>query len=470
MRHRGRASWGEPCSTLLIWLLTLFLWCGCETPRGSSAIPVQTTHLKLGLCEDYPKESRTIDEARRDLLLLKTNGIHYLRIAFAWEAMEPQRGKFDWNFWDDYVRIASELDIQLIPYVCYTPEWAASKPGNDFWRSPPLEAAAFGEFMYALASHYRGRVFTWELWNEPDNPEYWTGSVEQFAELIRAGSSAVRRADPNVKVVLGGLAWNLKFLENLLQEPGMATNFDIVNLHSYLETWSPNPAEATQNQVAAADRLLRDFRAQKPLWLAEVGYSNYRSNSYVSPSYHSRFDYEHRPEFQAVTVFRMLIPVLADGQVELAAWYRIHDLPEKQNVIGDVNNRRLGVLDLHDRPKPVLSALRFFHDLFGEGVTPADERVRVESTIASDAELHAFYRKDKTLVVVAWLKVITPHTDPAEGSDRRLEKLRLRLPDRYRRGEVYDELGRHVSSTHVGHAETTTLELTGGNVRVLVFR
>lgn len=470
MRHRGRASWGQAGSTFCFLLLTVFLWCGCEAPRASTTIALHATHLKLGLCEDYPKESRTIDQARRDLLLLKTNGIHYLRIAFAWEAMEPQRGQFDWSFWDDYVRIANELDIQLIPYVCYTPEWAASKSGQDFWRSPPRDPAAFGEFMYQIASHYKGRMRTWELWNEPDNQEYWTGSVQQFADLIRAGSSAVRRADPNVKVVLGGLAWNLSFLEKLLQEPGMATNFDIVNLHSYLETWSPNPAEATENQVLAADRLLRDAHAEKPLWLAEVGYSNYRSNNYVSPSYHSRFGYEHRPEFQAATVFRILVPVLADGKVQLAAWYRIHDLPNNQNVIGDVNNRRLGVLDLRDRPKPLLSALRFFHELFGGEVTAADERVRVESKIASDAEVHAFYRRDNALVIVAWLKVVTPHTDSTAETDTRVEKLKLQLPDRYRRGEVYDEIGRHVGSMHVGHFETATLDLTGGNVRVLVFR
>jgi hypothetical protein len=451
-------------------LLAANIWCGCETAKKPPAPSGQAIHLKLGLCEDYPKESRNIEQARRDLLLLKTNGIHYLRIAFAWEGVERKRGQFDWSFWDDFVAAANAQGIQLLPYVCYTPEWAASKHTADFWRSPPRDPAAFGEFMYAIASHYKDRVQTWELWNEPDNPEYWTGNVEQFGEMIRAGSAAVRRADPNIKVVLGGLAWNLKFLEQLLQQPGMATNFDIVNLHSYLETWAANPAETTATQADNAERILREANAPKPLWMAEVGYSNYRSNNVVSPSYRSRFNYEHQPEFQAATVFRMLVPVLASGKVQLAAWYRIHDLPNNQNIIGDVNNRRLGVLDLQNNPKPVLNALKFFNELFGAEVVLADERVRVEAKIASDAEVYAFFRKDKALAVTAWLKVVTPHTETATASDTRLETLMLRLPERYRRGEVYDEIGRRIGSIHINHSNSINLRLTGGHVFVVVFR
>jgi polysaccharide biosynthesis protein PslG len=481
LSHRGCASLGSwrKLSSVAFSVLLACVCFGCASPNHNSSVEVEASsafgfaatplHLKLGLCEDYPKESRTIEQARRDLLLLKTNNIHYLRIAFAWESMEPRRGEFNWSFWDEFVAAANSYGIQLIPYVCYTPEWAASKQTEDFWRSPPKDNAMFAEFMQAIASHYKGRFKTWELWNEPDNPEYWTGTVEQFGEMLRAGSAAVRKTDPNCKVVLGGIAWNLSFLSGLLNQPGMQTNFDIVNLHSYFETWAANPAESLENHVDAAARMLRQFDAAKPLWLAEVGYSNYRSNDYVSPSYNAHFDYEHRPQFQAATVFRLLVPVLAAGKVDLAAWYRIHDLPGQQQIIGDVNNRRLGVLDLQNSPKPALSALRFFNELFGKGVTSADERVRVETQIATDAEVHAFCRSDKALIVVAWLKVVTPHTELASGSDQRIEQIKLRLPGRMTRGERYGSVGQNIGAVRV-HESTADLQLTGGNVQVIVFR
>ena len=60
--------------------------------------------------------------------------------------------------------------------------------------------------------------------NEPDNPDYWLGSVEQFSELLRVGSAAIHEANPSAKVVMGGLAWNLRFLEAMLTNPSTFQN------------------------------------------------------------------------------------------------------------------------------------------------------------------------------------------------------------------------------------------------------
>lgn len=85
----------------------------------------------LGLCEDYPDETRSLEAARRDLA-----GARVLRAAFGWDAIEAERGRYDWSFWDDFVRTAkADYGLTLIPYVRYTPRWAASDDGDDFWRS-----------------------------------------------------------------------------------------------------------------------------------------------------------------------------------------------------------------------------------------------------------------------------------------------------------------------------------------------
>jgi hypothetical protein len=173
--------------------------------------------------------------------------------------------------------------------------------------------------------------------------------------------------------------------------------------------------------------------------------------------------------FQASTVFRMLVPVLASGKVDLVAWYRIHDLPNTQEIIGDVNNRYLGLLDLRNSPKPALYALRFFVDLFGAGIVSADKRVRLETKIATDAEVRSFYRPDKALIVVAWLKVVSPHQSNQNGSDLRTETFKVSLPARYKRGVVYDEIGRQRGSVQV-EANSASVTIAGGETRVLVFR
>jgi hypothetical protein len=246
--------------------LVICLLSGCVTePRhfAPSAAARQFHHIPIGLCEDYSKESRSLAAARSDLELLKTNNIHVLRISFSWLDMEPAPGKYDWSFWDDFVRMATdEYGVRLIPYVCYTPQWSSST-NEDFWQQPPADNARFAGFMKQLVTRYKDRIHSWEIWNEPDNSYYWRGSVEQYAALLEAGARAVRQADPKATIVMGGLAWNLNFLGTVLTNSAIS-NVDVVNLHNYFETWASEPLEDIPDYIGRASDLVGTARCGVP--------------------------------------------------------------------------------------------------------------------------------------------------------------------------------------------------------------
>src|SRR6059058_3468736 len=97
---------------VLIFVLALF--GGGRVASVAAPVWHQT---RLGLCEDYPEETRSLARAGSDLAAAKAAGATVLRIAFGWDAIEPERGHFDWSFWDDFVRTAvSEHHLELIPY------------------------------------------------------------------------------------------------------------------------------------------------------------------------------------------------------------------------------------------------------------------------------------------------------------------------------------------------------------------
>src|SRR5207244_1393106 len=73
--------------------------------------------------------------------------------------------------------------IRLIPYVADTPRWN-SNGQVDFWKRPPADLRAFTELMALLAGRYRGSIRSWEIWNEPDNPDFWAGSAADYAALL----------------------------------------------------------------------------------------------------------------------------------------------------------------------------------------------------------------------------------------------------------------------------------------------
>lgn len=388
-----------------VWVLAA-LAVGCRLQAGAPAgpRPAAWTVVPIGLCEDYPEESRSMDEVRRDIALMASAGVGVLRVSIGWDGLEPTRGHYDLEFWDAFFGAMGAAGIRVIPYIAYTPRWASSSSGDDFWRSPPADLGAFSATVGMLAARYRGRVLSWEIWNEPDNRDYWRGSVAQYADLLEAGARAVRAADPAAKVVFGGVAGHPQFAAEVMARPQLASLVDVINAHGYFETWNPDPIESLPRYVQAFAPAL-DHGARS-LWLAEVGYSNHRQGAQVSGDVQARFDFEHTLPFQAVALLRTLALALSRPEVSLFAWYEMKDPRPGAPMIGDDNNRHLGVAFSDWRPKPALSALALAERLFGPGFRRLDEALRVRREPGSRAEVHAFLTRDRHAVVVAWIPTV----------------------------------------------------------------
>lgn len=93
-------------------------------------------------------------------------------------------------------------------------------PGSDLgrepyelgdWKQPPRDIARWADLVSAFIQHLVERygadaVATWrfELWNEPDLPNYWLGTVDEYCALYDATVRAARATLPRVQ--LGGPA------------------------------------------------------------------------------------------------------------------------------------------------------------------------------------------------------------------------------------------------------------------------
>jgi hypothetical protein len=451
---------------------------GCSaTPAPPSAVtpPAATfRRVPLGLCEDYPEESRSLAQAREDFELMRRLGIDTLRVSIGWDAVEPERDRYDFEFWDAFVDLAvRRYGLRLIPYVAYTPAWNADGPEAERWKAPPREPAEFAELMTLLATRHHGLIHSWELWNEPDNRDYWLGSTEQYAELARLGAEAVHGVDPELSVVSGGLAGRIEFLRELFDRFGAASYIDVVNLHAYFETWNPAPTETLGEYVEEAQNIVRRHGGRQAIWMAEIGYANYREGRHVSAYTSARFAHEHTLEYQAVVLVRSMALLLASPAVSLVAWYELKDPPLTDAMIGDINNRHLGVAFADRAPKPAAAALGFITRVFDPGFRNIDDRVRVAPEPAgAGAVVHAFLTARHTLVVIAWLTTPSAPEVPDAGGDARDDRratLRLDAPFRAVGPLIYhDALGRERGRTPLDRGVDVgiSLELAGGDVVV----
>jgi hypothetical protein len=440
-------------------------------------------HVPVGLCEDYPEETTTLELIRSDFEFLKKHDVKLLRISFGWDAIEESKDEYKWLFWDDYVKMAvEEYQITLVPYVCYTPQWISRGKTDTlfFWNYPAEDFEQFGKFMKTLVTRYKKWIKTWEIWNEPDISIYWQGSVKEFAEFTKVGASAVREADPEAKVVCAGIAYDPNFTLQLFRDYGVSPYVDIINMHNYYETWHRHPVESIMEYVNEVYDVVWRYGNNQSLWMAEVGYSTFRQGAQVSSSYQAYYDYEHTPEYQAIDLIKRLTLVLSTEKLAAITWYEIKDLPKTDEVIGDeYNNRYLGVAYIDHKPKPAAKALQFFNQLFSDKYRCIDKEITIEKKLGSDSELHAFETAEGDAILVAWIKTMVPgdRGDDKSGmvKDKRSENVTLTIPLALQgKATQYNELGKKSEFTGYESADgkivLKDLNLRGGEITILRFQ
>jgi len=475
-----------PMKRLSLFALAAVVACGVMYAQPRKTIydqllrPPKTAlyHVPVGTCEDYPEETTTPELIHNDMEMLKRAHINLLRISFGWDGIEEVAGKYDWLFWDDYVRTAvDDYGITLVPYICYTPRWNSTGDSTNYWNHTPKDYEAFGRFVYALVSRYKDRIKSWELWNEPDIREYWSGTAGDLARLTKIGAEAVKRADPNAIVVLAGLAGHVDFTKALFRDYGISKYVDVVNCHSYYETWNGDPLETVVPYVNTLYDIVQRYGNHQSLWMAEVGYSTFRKpDGYVSDSYTCTYDYEHTPAFQAIALWRTLTLLLSTNKMAAITWYELKDLPPGENVIGDVNNRNLGVDYVGWKPKPAEGALKFFNAFFSSKSICIDDQVRVTRLLGSESEVHVFRMEDGSVAVVGWLKTEvrgkTFEQTPGSLKDTRVENIDLTIPGaKGTTATRYDVEGTSSPYTGISKAgdavRLPALRLAGGSIVIV---
>ncbi|HLK50166.1 MAG TPA: cellulase family glycosylhydrolase [Bryobacteraceae bacterium] len=471
-------------------LPTISAWAD-DAPRFERALPlnrfsasrqVQTDsdgfyRMPTAVEDDYFDATSPIERVKRHFAVARRVGAAYFRCGFTWNAIEREPGKYDWTFWDNLVRTAEQNHIPLIPYVAYPPKWAVASE-SEFWKQPPRDPQIYGDFMYTIAARYRGRVAAWEIWNEPDNHDYWTGTVDQFAPLVTFAAKRIREADPHAVLVLGGLSYGAgPFFQRLINDYHVDRYVDVIALHAYPETWSNERAETVFQQWIPAvwDALTRD-QSGVDLWVNEMGYADYRYRSNQASIYGVSVYYrgEHTSQYQAQMLFKFEVMALGSGHVSLSGWYRIDDFPSTEKRLGpDAVNYHLGLFDPSGRPKPAFRALRFFNRLFSRPTRRVPARVGRPGSSQSVVDL--FERVDGRFLMVGWLRSPLPAEVSDQSGmleDRRSENISLDLPCARPKLEGYfDAEGRHVrSAARLVKHSLEGMTLRDGHVLIVEFR
>ena len=204
-----------------------------------------------------------------------------------WPDLEPQKGKWDFSYLDRFVSQAESHGVEILLPLGLSPAWASSRPAEKSGYGPgniaePRDISDWQDYVRRVATRYKGRIHAYEIWNEPNLPDVFSGTPEQMLELARSAYRILKQVDQTIIVVspsatgLYGIPW----LENYLKMGGGAYA-DVIGFHFYV---TPEAPEAMLEVLRRLRTVLQDSHVSgKPVWNTEAGWLIENRHSEVRP-------------------------------------------------------------------------------------------------------------------------------------------------------------------------------------------
>ncbi len=387
---RPRAAW-------LILFLCILLG-GCESAPWRVPEPPGGKFVSFAVLEDYDKGA-DLSEVARDFALMKELGIDVLRFSLGWDDYEPSRGRYDFAWLKEFVQLAARHGIKLRPYIGYTPEWAASRGSADgmAWNNPPADYQTWYRFVHRLAQTLGDypNVLSYEIYNEQNAKLWWDGTLDEYKETLRHAALAIRSADPDAQVILGGFVLpDADWLRSITQS-GHARYYDITAFHAYPETWSEADV-FVENYLTGRYREFLAYNRHpgegEPVWINEMGFA-------------TTADRTERD--QANWWARAVSTFLAEAEVQHIGVYEIKDLPIGKDAIGDAKNHHLGLTRTDRTKKLAFYTVAMLKNLLGSAsIEPSTGDLSVAVSDGNERDLHAhlFRRSDGKQILFLWKK------------------------------------------------------------------
>lgn len=288
---------------------------------------------------------------------LAVAGVRWVRIDMGWASFQSVGpGQIDDSYVqksDLAVNEARARGLHVLAMLWSTPGWAN---GNQPTNVGPTNPTDYAQFAGWAAQHFAGRVQAWEMWNEPNQDDFWAGKdPARYAALARAAYPSIKAGDPTATVVLAGISYNDTDFLSALYNNGIRGSYDVLAVHPYPGIADQPPetpddgTEWTLAHVQAVHQLMVNHGdANTPIWFTELGWSSH-INAANTPNWMRGVSDQTQGDY----LVRTLRWVAANAPyVTNVFWYT------DRNMTGtDIQNANYGLLNHDLTPKPAYQTL-----------------------------------------------------------------------------------------------------------------
>lgn len=333
-----------------------------------------------------------------------------------WHVVEPEQGRFVWC--DAEINDLRARGFHILANLGHPPLWAGrqdprSKNQGSWTSAPPRDIAEWENYVFKTVEHYRDRIRHWEIWNEPNWETFFSGTPEEYVELLKVACGAIRRADPQAIVIGGCFSYHTpEWTTRVLDHNGL-DHMDALSYHVY---WSPAvtesaaPGEETyiEQEVRHFADLMRQRGKTKPIYMTEGGLRCPPFASWLPREGFSRgaaFGSTAGASLPltgldaACGLVRGMVQMRSAGVVNICYYYTGGDRGAMP-WFSTMANGYYVLMDYDGRPKPTMMAYSALEQQL-DGAAPLGKRTR------SDLTIHLF-RKGEGAVAVVWADTERP--------------------------------------------------------------
>jgi hypothetical protein len=223
-------------------------------------------------------------DVTRQLDLMQSAGIQWIRQEFSWNILEPSSGTWNFSNYDFIVSQIVSRGMQIIGLLAQynTPAWyRGSNPSNQ--PPPPND---YVNWISQVVSRYSGQITLWEIGNEPNQNQSWypVSDPVAYTALLQFGYNAIKTIDPITKVISAGLSQNNSqtFLQSMYTA-GAKGYFDYFGYHPYIQPNGPNDhGVANFSILGILQGIMNANGDNKQIMVTEVGWPTYTGSNGIS--------------------------------------------------------------------------------------------------------------------------------------------------------------------------------------------
>jgi hypothetical protein len=195
-----------------------------------------------------------------------------------WSTLEPAMNQWQFDRLDRYLSLAQQHGTGILLTLGGSPQWASARPQLSSNYTPgfsaePANIDDWRNYVRTVATRYKGKIQAYEIWNEPNLKEFWSGTIDQLVILTKEAAQIIHTVDPKAIVVSPsitasyGIPWFTEFLKK-----GGGQYVDAIGYRFYVDPQTRLPEDMVP-VIQNVRQIMSDYSlANKPLWNTETGW------------------------------------------------------------------------------------------------------------------------------------------------------------------------------------------------------